>query len=48
MSEIRFADGLPERPMIAGTDKTPEELVGKACGGCIRCEERDRRHGADE
>lgn len=42
MSEIRFSDGLPERPVIAGTDKTPEELAGKVCGGCIRCKERDR------
>ena len=42
MSEIRFSDGLPERPVIAGTDKTPDELVGKVCGRCIRCAERDR------
>lgn len=43
MSEIRFSDGLPERPVIAGTDKTLDELVGKVCGRCIRCAERDRQ-----
>ena len=42
MSEIRFSDGLPERATIAGTDKNPEELVGKVCAGCVRCEKRDR------
>lgn len=46
MSEIRFQEGIPERPIICGTNKSPEELIGKKCGGCVRCETREQVGGS--
>lgn len=42
MSEVRFHEGIPKRPTISGTNKSPEELIGKKCGDCIRCTPRKR------
>ena len=46
MSEIRFSDGIPERKERYNDGEVfiyPEEIIGKKCGGCVRCEKRDRK-----
>lgn len=35
MSEIKFEDGIPERPVIAESD--PEEYKTETCEKCVRC-----------
>lgn len=43
MSEIKFSDGMPVRERRSSTSIYPEEFLDKKCGGCVRCEKRDRR-----
>ena len=42
MSEIKFSDGIPERERRSITSIYPEELLDKKCGGCVRCQPRER------
>ena len=42
MSEIKFSDGIPERERRSRTSIYPEELLDKKCGGCVRCQPRER------
>lgn len=46
MSEIKFSDGMPVRPVICGTNKSQAELSGKKCGGCVRCETKEQVGGS--
>lgn len=39
MSEIKFSDGIPDRPATAET--IPGEYKTKKCKDCVRCEKRD-------
>lgn len=43
MSEIKFSDGMPERERRSSTSIYPEELLDKKCGGCVRCQPRERK-----
>ena len=43
--EVMFGDGIPDSDERRNHDETfiyPEELIDKKCGGCVRCEARDR------
>jgi hypothetical protein len=42
MSEIKFSDGIPDRIENYNAMVYPEALLDKKCGGCVRCEKRDR------
>ena len=42
MSKIKFSDGIPERRKEHNKIIYPEELLDKKCGGCVRCEKRER------
>lgn len=45
MSKIKFSDGMPERierHLNSSIFIYPEEIIDKKCGGCVRCEKRDR------
>ena len=43
MSEIKFSDGIPKRERRSSTSIYPEELLDKKCGGCVRCQPRERK-----
>lgn len=43
MSEIKFSDGMPARKRRSSTSIYPEELLDKKCGGCVRCQLRNRK-----
>lgn len=43
MSEIKFSDGIPKRERHPSTSIYPEELLDKKCGGCLRCQSRERK-----
>lgn len=44
MSEIKFSDGIPNRKEDYNAIVYPEALLDKKCGGCVRCEKRDREN----
>lgn len=47
VSQINFGDGIPEREEDYTKVFTPEKLVGKTCGGCVRCAPREKAYGEE-
>lgn len=46
MSEIHFSDGIPkreERVLDGNVFIYPADIIGKTCGGCLRCSKRKRK-----
>lgn len=42
MATVDFAEGMASLKTIADK-KSPEDIVGKYCGGCVRCAKRTRK-----